>query len=114
MKKTLLLLFAFFMSITLYSQTENPFAKLGYDVLTASSSKGEFEEFHDQADIVEIGSVLYNTKTNEIVKILDKDETTIDLSSAVAAMSIDPHCEKYYWISPYAYAFNNPINLSFV
>jgi hypothetical protein len=24
-------------------------------------------------------------------------------------MSIDPHCEKYYWISPYVYAMNNPI-----
>lgn len=43
MKKILLPLFAFLVSITLYSQNENPFAKFGYDVLTASSSKGEFE-----------------------------------------------------------------------
>lgn len=70
-----------------------PFAKFGYDVLVANSSKGEFEEFHDQTDIIEIGSVLFDTRINEIVKILDKDETTIDISSAAVAMSIDPHCE---------------------
>jgi hypothetical protein len=40
---------------------------------------------------------------------LDKDKTTIDISSATAAMSIDPMCEKYYWITPYAYCLNNPV-----
>lgn len=109
MKKTSLILFVLSFSFALFAQNENPFKKLGYDVLVASSSQGKFEEFHDQTDIVEIGSVLYNTKTNEIVKVLDKDETTIVISSATAAMSIDPLCEKYYWISPYAYALNNPI-----
>jgi|GEM_PF-3180029 len=88
---------------------ENPFKKLGYDVLVATSSKGEFSEFHDQKDIVEIGSLLYNTKTKEIVKILDEGESTLDISSAIAATSIDPLCEKYYWISPYVYCANNPI-----
>jgi RHS repeat-associated protein len=24
-------------------------------------------------------------------------------------LSIDPLCEKYYWISPYAYCMNNPV-----
>lgn len=75
----------------------------------ATSSKGEFAEFHDLTDIVEIGPVLYNTKTREIIKILDRDSATIDIPAATAAMSIDPHCERYYWISPYAYAMNNPI-----
>lgn len=89
--------------------TKNPFQKFGYDVLTATLSKGEFEEFHDLSEIVEIGSVLYNTKTKEIVKILEQDSTTIDIPAATAAMSIDPHCERYYWISPYVYAANNPI-----
>ena len=109
MKKTLLTLLVLSVSIIAHSQNENPFARFGYDVLTATSSKGEFTEFHDQTDIVEIGSVLFNRHTNEIVKVLDKDETTIDISSAITAMSIDPHCERYYWISPYAYAANNPI-----
>lgn len=78
-------------------------------MLIATSSKGEFTEFHDQTYIVKIGSVLFNRHTNEIVKALDKDETTIDISSATAAMFIDPHCERYYWISLYAYAMNNLI-----
>lgn len=109
MRKLLLTLVVLSVSVVSYSQNENPFAEFGYNVLVAASSKGEFQEFHDQTDIVEIGSVLFNRRTKEIVKILDKDETTIDISSATAAMSIDPHCEKYYWISPYAYCLNNPI-----
>lgn len=110
MKKIFLSLLVLFVSIVVHSQNENPFAKFGYNVLTVTSSKGEFSEFHDQTDIVEIGSVLFNRHTKEIVKVLDKDETTIDISSATTAMSIDPLCEKYYWISPYAYCANNPIN----
>lgn len=109
MRKIILTLLVLSLSVVAYSQNENPFAKFGYDVLVATSSKGEFVEFHDQTDIVEIGSVLFNRHTKEIVKVLDKDETTINISSATAAMSIDPHCEKYYWISPYAYCKNNPI-----
>ncbi|MFT4070388.1 MAG: hypothetical protein QM654_00525 [Dysgonamonadaceae bacterium] len=109
MRKVLLTLLVLSINIALHSQNENPFAKFGYNVLTATSSKGEFQEFHDQTDIVEIGSVLFNRRTNKIVKVLDKDETTIDISSATAAMSIDPLCEKYYWISPYVYCMNNPL-----
>lgn len=109
MKKILFTLLILSISLVLHSQNENPFAKFGYNVLVATSSKGEFIEFHDQTEVVEIGSVLFNRQTKEIVKVLDKDETTIDISSATAAMSIDPLCEKYYWISPYAYCANNPI-----
>lgn len=109
MKKIFLTLLILSANLILHAQNENPFAKYGYNVLTATSSKGEFTEFHDQTDIVEIGSVLFNRHTNKIVKVLDKDETTIDISSATAAMSIDPDCERYYWISPYAYCANNPI-----
>ncbi|MCL1937644.1 MAG: hypothetical protein FWF52_04520, partial [Candidatus Azobacteroides sp.] len=74
-----------------------------------TSSKGEFEEFHDGADIVEIGSVLFDTKTNEVVGFVSEEQETADVPSANAAMSIDPLCEKYYWITPYAYCLNNPV-----
>jgi len=110
MRNLLLILLLITLFIPTNSQTaKNPFAKYGYNVLMATSSKGEFEEFHDLQDVVEIGSLLFNTRTNEIVKILNKGETTIDISSATAAMSIDPLCEKYYWISPYTYCLNNPL-----
>lgn len=109
-KLVLLLFLLVCVKMNINSQTtKNPFKKLGYDVLMATSSKGEFAEFHDQESIVEIGSILYDTKNKEIIRILQKDSTTIDISSATAATSIDPHCERYYWISPYVYAANNPI-----
>ena len=109
MKKLLLTLILSLISVYFLAQTNNPFQKLGYDLLVATSSKGEFEEFHDQTDLVEIGSILFNTRTKQIVKVLEEGQTTIDIPAATAAMSIDPLCEKYYWISPYVYCANNPI-----
>ncbi len=86
---------------------ENPFAKYGFNKVRAyTSSKGEFEEFHDNKDIVEIGSVLFDTKTNQVIGYA---EEVSEVAAATPAMSIDPLCEKYYWISPYAYCLNNPI-----
>lgn len=86
----------------------NPFARLGYkaDVYTF----GEKEEFHDLEEIVEIGEVLFNTKTNEVVGFVEDADSLIELKPELQSMSIDPHCEKYYSISPYAYCMNNPVN----
>ena len=85
----------------------NPFARLGYkaDVYTF----GEKEEFHDQETIVEIGEVLFNTKTNEVVGFVNGADSLIELKPELQSMSIDPQCEKYYSISPYAYCMNNPV-----
>ena len=85
----------------------NPFARLGYkaDVHTF----GEKEEFHDQETIVEIGEVLFNTKTNEVVGFVNGADSLIELKPELQSMSIDPLCEKYYSISPYVYCMNNPV-----
>jgi hypothetical protein len=112
MKKGLFSIAIFFVSTCLYAQTTmHAFSELGYKKqVMYTSSKGEFEEFHDQTDVVEIGSVLFNTKTNQVVGFVSEEKGDAEVSAVTAAMSIDPLCEKYYWISPYAYCLNNPIN----
>ncbi|MDR1553978.1 MAG: hypothetical protein LBS69_11050 [Prevotellaceae bacterium] len=111
MKKILLSLIILSASDCIFAQTaKNPFEKYGYKKqVMFTSSKGEFEEFHDQTDIVEIGSVLFDTKTNKVIGFIDEEKANEEVAPSAAAMSIDPLCEKYYWISPYAYALNNPI-----
>lgn len=95
--------------LPLFLAAQNPFAKFGYDVPTVTSSKGDFEEFHDNKDVVEIGSVKYNVKTKEIIGFVETEKFEKEVSVVNTAMSIDPLCEKYYWISPYAYCLNNPV-----
>lgn len=87
----------------------NPFAEFGYNPPTATSSKGEFQEFHGLSEIVEIGSVKYNTVTKQIVGFVEEQKAESEVSSATTAMSVDPLCEQYYWITPYAYCLNNPV-----
>jgi hypothetical protein len=111
MKRVLFSLAVLSVSFSLQAQTKMPsFAKLGYNKqLLYTSSKGEFEEFHDLTDVVEIGFALFNTKTNQMVGFVSEEKTDTEVSSATTAMSIDPMCEKYYWISPYAFCLNNPV-----
>ncbi|WP_291585799.1 hypothetical protein [Bacteroides sp.] len=40
---------------------------------------------------------------------MDDTDSLIELKPELQSMSIDPHCEKYYSISPYAYCMNNPV-----
>ena len=118
MKKTLTTLALLVVAIPLLGQIgisigqtgTNPFAKFGYDKhLLYSMSKGEFEEFHDETDIVEIGNVFFNTRTNQIVGFIDNEEENAAFSSATSALQRDPMAAKYYWITPYAFCANNPI-----
>jgi len=109
MKRTILFLLAAVTVVScLFAQTtKNPFSELGYKKqVMYTSSKGEFEEFHDKADVVEIGSVYFNTKTNKVIGCIDKQKENAEVATATSAMSVDPKCEKYYWISPYAYCLN--------
>ena len=113
MKRTILFLLTVTTAVScLFAQTtKNPFSELGYKKqVMYTSSKGEFEEFHKNPDVVEIGSVYFNTKTNKVIGYLDPEKEKVEVATATSAMSVDPLCEKYYWISPYAYCLNNPVN----
>lgn len=101
------LIIVLLLTFSVFSQ--NPFAEFGYNPPIATSSKGEFQEFHDLSNIVEIGSIKFNTITKEIVGFVEEEKSNSEVSAVTIAMSVDPHCERYYWISPYAYCFNNPV-----
>lgn len=102
------LLLSFVITLTAQqSQSGNPFAELGYKANVATFTS--FEEFHDQKQVVEIGGVLFDTRTNEVVGYVDARDSLSGLAPDVISTSIDPFCEKYYSISPYAYCFNNPV-----
>lgn len=108
MKKLLFPVFLLMALLPVSAQNEgNPFQRLGYN--TPVYTFGEDKEFHDQEAIVEIGFVFYNTKTNKVVGFVEEEDSLVELAPELQSMSIDPLCEKYYSISPYAYCFNNPV-----
>ncbi len=109
MKRISTLLLFLLTLLTGYAQ--NPFATYGYKPKMATLSNGHFDEFHDKDRIIEIGSVKFDTKTNKIVGLAESDtlDTVMDIQTVSRFISIDPHAERYYSISPYAYCNNNPI-----
>lgn len=114
MKNLLLItLLSVVLSGTGYSQNNqidgNPFARYRTKVSVATFSDNP--RFHDHQRIVEIGTVKYDTRTQKIAGFLNTQDTADYLPPEVIGMQPDPHCEKYYSVSPYAYAFNNPVNV---
>lgn len=104
--------FLLFLLILLTGYAQNPFAAYGYEPTMATLSNGRFDEFHDKNRIVEIGSIKFDTKTNKIVGLVGADtlDSVMDVQTVSRFISIDPHAERYYSISPYAYCNNNPVN----
>jgi hypothetical protein len=112
--KRLLLLSIFLLSL-ISAKAQNPFAKYGYTPKIATLSKGQFNEFHDQDTVVQIGSVLYNTKSKQIVAFVETytvySEATLEADIVSRWISPDPLADHPTQVmyTPYHYAGDNPI-----
>ncbi len=113
MRKLLLIIAVLFGFIG--AKAQNPFAEYGYTPKIATLSQGQFNEFFDNDTIVQIGSVLYNTKSREIVAFVDSEnlcqDETIQPDVVSRWISPDPLAEHptQIGLTPYHYAGNNPV-----
>jgi len=109
MKNVFLFISALFVVCSI--QAQDIFKEHGFNKEILTLSKGRYEEVFKNEEIVQIGSVLLNTKTNKIVEFLDKEIEDISFKAEHSSrfLTIDPLAEKYPWLSPYVYCANNPI-----
>lgn len=78
-----------------------------------SLSKGKYVETFDQDSIEQIGNIIYNVNSRQIIGFVTLKETNaaVALKPEIISrwLSIDPHAAKYPSISPYSFALDNPI-----
>jgi len=96
-----------------FANAQNPFEAYGYTPKIATLSNGKYNEFHDLDTIVQIGTVLFNTQTKQIVAFLQVDtlysEATLQPDIVSMWLSPDPLASEFPSFSPYNYCYNNPI-----
>ena len=112
MKKLLLFIALFAGLISLQAQ-DNPFSEYGYQPKIATLSNGQFIESFDNDTIVQIGSVLFNTKSKQIIAFVEYDtlysEATLEPDIVSRWMSPDPLASEFPSRSPYEAFASNPI-----
>ncbi len=112
--KKLILIFGILLLGSLPLKAQNPYKSLGIEAETLTLSKGKFVEFFPNDSLVQIGSVMFNTRTNSIVSFVVYDttysEATLEPEVTSRFLQPDPLAAKYPNVSPYAYTVNNPIN----
>ncbi|CAN5126102.1 hypothetical protein BH09BAC3_BH09BAC3_27650 [soil metagenome] len=95
-----------------------PFKKYNYTVQVMTAGDGQNNEFFDQEEIVRIGTVEFNRRTNRVVKFVSQDRDQMP-DEAISRMydpalarwwQVDPLSHAFQNESPYNFAKNNPIN----
>lgn len=114
MKHSKVLLSAMMVFALCTAQAQNPWKKYGYTPPKALTlSDGKYEEFFNNDTVTQIGSVMFNTVTNEVVAFVDTkqddNETTLRPEVISRFLSVDPLERKFPMLTPYQYASNSPI-----
>jgi hypothetical protein len=118
MKSIKLFLTAILFFVLGFAQAQNdynPWKKYGYTPPKALTlSDGKYQEFFDADTIVQIGSVLFNTVTNEVVAFIKYDttysEATLEPHIISRWLSPDPLAQERPSWTPYNFCSDNPIN----
>lgn len=98
-------------------ESPQPFKDYNYKVTVMTASDGYNYEFYDQEDTTRIGTVIINRLSGKIVKFVDPSKD--DFPDEVISRMYDPYVGRFWQvdpkshlmpsISPYAFAFNNPM-----
>ncbi len=101
-------------AIMLSSQVINAqdiFKQHGFDKKPLTLSNGRYNEFFSNDEIVQIGTVLLNTKNNQVAAFIEEDTARVKYLSELSTrwLSPDPLAAKYPQVSPYVFVLNNPI-----
>jgi hypothetical protein len=93
-------------------QAQDIFKAHGFEREPLTLSRGRYEEVFTNKEIVQIGSVLLNTKTNKVVEFLNEETEDVSFKAEHSSrwLSPDPLAEKFPWHSPYVFCSNNPVN----
>lgn len=111
MKRAALFLGILFVTCLVTQAQEDIFKKHGITKEPLTLSKGKYKETFYNEEIMQVGTVLINTRTNKVVKFLEEDTTKFAYKAETTSrfLTVDPLAEEYYSWSPYVYVGNNPI-----
>ena len=112
MRKVILLLSFLLLTCVGIVHAQAIFKKYGFKKAPLTLSKGKYNEFFTNDEVVQIGTVRFNTRTNKVIEFLEEDTTKNNYLSDRSSIwySVDPLAEKFPNYSPYVYCYNNPIN----
>jgi hypothetical protein len=111
MKKLTLFIGIMLVAILQSAHAQDIFKQHGFEKEPLTLSNGSYNEFFDNEEVVQIGSVLLNTRTYKIAAFVEEDTTKTKYLAENSSrwLSIDPLAAKYSQVSPYVYCINNPI-----
>ena len=87
------------------------YESIGKKVEVLTLSNGQYQEIFPNDTLVRIGSVLFNTVTQEVVEFVEKSDADSYVAADVASrfLSVDPIGRQYPELTPYQFASNTPI-----
>jgi len=111
MRKTILAISFILVASLGFTHAQSIFKKYGFNKAPLTLSEGMYKEFFNNDEVVQIGTVLLNTKTNKVVAFVEEYTVKTSYLAEFSSrwLSIDPLAAKYPQFSPYVFCMNNPI-----